>query len=237
MREVNGSHADTCPIGGGTTERHDGFLTCLVRLLRMASYTVHAQWHAEGNVAKKQPDMLVLNFPHVGLSAFIEGSVTCNDLPSRVRRSAHVPLAAAAARETEKLLKYKDFAAAQGRYLFTAVMETTGAFGSGLKAILSNLSANISPAVLAETAHLRTWTCNSFKQYATQSLSVAFWQGVTQMAKSRALGLSARSSFQPPDVPRHVSRPYSDPLLGRHSRSSLPPLACFSVVAAGPSAH
>ena len=236
-REVNGSHADACPIGGGTTERHDGFLTCLVRLLRMAGYTVYVQWHAEGNVAEDQPDILVLNFPQIGQSAFIEGSVTCNDLPSRVRRSAHIPLAAAAARETEKLLKYKDFAAAQGRYLFTAVMETTGAFGVGLKNILSHLSINISPAVFEETAHLRTWTCNSFKQYATQSLSVAFWQGVTQMAKSRALGLAARSAFQPSMVPRHVPRHYNDPLLGRHSSFSMPPLACFAVVAAAPSAH
>ena len=56
-REVNGSHADACPIGGGTTERHDGFLTCLVRLLRMAGYTVYVQWHAEGNVAEDQPDI------------------------------------------------------------------------------------------------------------------------------------------------------------------------------------
>ena len=116
-------------------------------------------------------------------------------------------------------------------------METTGAFGVGLKNILSHLSINISPAVFEETAHLRTWTCNSFKEYATQSLSVAFWQGVTQMAKSRALGLAARSAFQPSMVPRHVPRHYNDPLLGRHSSSSMPPLACFAVVAAAPSAH
>jgi hypothetical protein len=195
---VSSNHFEYCPLGAGTTDRHDNFAQSLTTCLRDANFVAHAHYHAQG-AAEKMPDIEVFNYPTPGAFAFVEVSVISPFQDHRIRAAAEIPLSAATFREDEKKAKYRALAAATMHTVFAAVVETTGAFGRGLQSILATAASCADKAVFSETAHLRTWSSKSFKQYWTQRLAVAFWQGSFQMSIAQRLRREqmAPGSFPP----------------------------------------
>ena len=70
-------------------------------------------------------------------------SVT-NPLASQsVHDAVATPLSATTACESAKIKKYKELARAKNRSIYTFVLESTGAFGKGVKEILSTASREL----------------------------------------------------------------------------------------------
>ena len=130
-------------------------------------------------------------------NSFVEVSITC---PAQARLCAvasRTPLHASNVREQEKNRKYGKYAASLDRQLFSAVLESKGAFGKGLQSVMSRCSSQVDRVLFAEGSDDRTWASRSFLAFWSQSVSVAFWRGSYQMFLSRqtALGRDPLSSY------------------------------------------
>ena len=192
-----------------------------------AGFQVHKDFHKQGSSSLK-PDLTVFGFPSVGQSSFVEVSVT-NPLASQsVRDAVATPLSAATACESAKIKKYKELARAENRSIYTFVLESTGAFGKGVKEILSTAcaSADISPHNIASVCATRFPP--SFRKFWSQRFAVTFWQGSLQMQKARAHSIAYFSRAHPsPVFPRHIARVYRNP--SNVSASSYHPSFSFTV--------
>ena len=226
-RVVNISHMDNCPLGGGTVDRHDALAQVASQFFIAAGFQVHKDFHKQGPSSLK-PDLTVFGFPSVGQSSFVEVSVT-NPLASQsVRDAVATPLSAATACESAKIKKYKELARAENRSIYTFVLESTGAFGKGVKEILSTAcaSADISPHNIASVCATRFPP--SFRKFWSQRFAVTFWQGSLQMQKARAHSIAYFSRAHPsPVFPRHIARVYRNP--SNVSASSYHPSFSFNV--------
>ena len=83
---------------------------------------------------------------------------------------------------------------------FPAVLESFGAMGKGLQSIISICAAKSVESHVVQAALGRTWASQSFHQYWTQVIAVAFWRGAYQMDRARQQKLSQVIEAV---VPRH----------------------------------
>ena len=245
-RDVAIAHVESCGLNYATTLRHDCVVQALVRMLNTPGLALHAHdlSGARGSKEHHQPDIHSL----LADNSFVEVSITC---PAQARLCAvasRTPLHASNVREQEKNRKYGKYAASLDRQLFSAVLESKGAFGKGLQSVMSRCSSQVDRVLFAEGSDDRTWASRSFLAFWSQSVSVAFWRGSYQMFLSRqtALGRDPLSFYVrrwpdsgdseasgsedeaapdhhpvlPPYVPRSGdSTPHSSPELSRHSAS------------------
>ena len=204
---VSQDHFDHCPLGGGTTERHDFMCNKLAQLMRLSGIHVVTKFHAQGPI--QSPDLLMSDCMGPGVEACGDVMITCERQAHCVHAAAQVPLSAAAAGEEVKCRKYAAWAATEHRIFIPLVMESTGAFGKRLKAVLHYCAENINQVAFAEAVDQRTWACPTFARYARQVMAVGFWQGSHQMAKAQervrqaATAHAAAGTVEPPRVPRH----------------------------------
>jgi hypothetical protein len=199
-RPVSVYHEELCPLGGGTTDRHDTAAYAIAAMLRAAGHNTHVQVQQQGSL-RKQPDIVVMDFPENGKNAFVEVSVTCPSATSTVRQAAQHPLHAATVREKEKIGKYAPLAAQERFTVFPAVFESFGAMGKGLQSIVSICAAKAVQCHVAQSTLGRTWASQSFHQYWTQVIAVAYWRGAYQMDRARQQRMS--SQIEEVVVPRH----------------------------------
>ena len=193
------SHLVFCPLGGGTTLRHDHVCHMLAQVMRMAGIHVHGQYQTQDRnlpeEEKQFPDFLLSNCPGPGQHSCADFSVICERQSRRVLQAAQNPLSAATVREFEKRVKYTPYAAADQRVFISLVMESTGAFGKELQGVLRYCAENVNQASFAETEDQRTWASAKFSCFARQSLAIAFWQGSYQMSKAQARARAASTAI------------------------------------------
>ena len=214
-RPVEQHHADHCPLGGGTTDRHDALANTLADCFREARFVTHKNFHASG--PGEQPDLKVFGFPGPSDTAYVEVAFVNPLRNASLKKAAQTPLAAAREKEHEKTRKYTPLAESENCHLIPAVMESTGAFGPNLQRILKMCANNINLPHFLESVDNRTWASASFKQFWSQRLAIAFAQGHFQMFLAQTKRARDQSSFAPPaagdipPVPRHIPRPLPPP--------------------------
>ena len=185
-RLVDPFHRDQCTLGSGASSRHDIIAQRLADLLRAGGVVVSPQYRTDSrplNAAgtRESPDLLVSNYPHLGVTSFVEVSITSPTQMSFMHRRGEQPLAAATHREKTKVASYGALSRSLGWQVHPAVFESTGAFGPGLQQLLRTVSASADSAAFESTAGDRTWSTASFRKFWEQQLVVAFWFGTLQM--------------------------------------------------------
>jgi hypothetical protein len=207
-REVSTAHLDNCPLGGGTVDRHDALARVVAEFFTAGGFLVHKDFHKQGPSVLK-PDLTVFDFPSVGLSSFVEVSVTNPLAAQSVRNAATTPLSAASACEVAKINKYKELARSENRGIFTFVLESTGAFGKGVKEILATVCANADTSSYSRSAICSTKFPPSFKKFWSQRFAISFWQGSYQMQRARARSATfAATQHTATAFARHTSHAY-----------------------------
>ncbi len=123
-------------------------------------------------------------------------------------------LYAAAKMETAKTTKYKPLMESSHpkRSLHLAILESTGAFGLGLQALLKLCSQFADAAKFSQSAEHRSWSSSSFSSYWSQRISLGFWRG----AFSHSLSFLARGGERPTyELATYCRAP--QPWLGAHT--------------------
>jgi hypothetical protein len=185
VRPVAVCHEEFCPLGRGTSDRHDLLVCGAAAMARASGLNVVVQHHPQGS-ARQVPDT-ELHDPVTGENTYAEVSVICPSQVNCVREAASAALSAAGKREKEKVAKYRALAAERGYRLRALVVESYGAFGNELKKFIAECADRVSKDQFLESVSGITWASRSFKRYWYQRLSVSFWRGSHQMfCKRRA---------------------------------------------------
>ena len=205
-RRVDAFHRDQCTLGSGACSRHDIVAQRLSEFLRAGGVVVSPQYRTDSrpvNAAgtRESPDLLVSNYPHLGVTSFVEVSITSPTQLSGVQRFGDHPLAAAIHREKTKISGYSALSRRLGWQVHPVVFESTGAFGPGLQQLLRTVTASADSIAFESTAGDRTWSTASFRRYWEQQLVVAFWFGTLQMYRRQEW----RRSHLTPDQAHQVS--------------------------------
>ena len=143
------------------------------------------------------PDFSVDHFPTSQAFSFVEVAVTS---PFQAgfegpQGQGRPRLYAAAKMETSKTTKYKSLMESSHpkRSLHLAILESTGAFGTGLQALLKLCSQYANVVKFTQSAEQRSWSSSSFSSYWTQRISLGFWRG----AFSHSLSFLSRGGERP----------------------------------------
>jgi hypothetical protein len=143
------------------------------------------------------PDFSVDHFPTSQAFSFVEVAVTSPfQAGFETRQGQGRPrLHAAAKMETSKTTKYKSLMESSHpkRSLHLAILESTGAFGTGLQALLKLCSQYANVVKFTQSAEQRSWSSSSFSSYWTQRISLGFWRG----AFSHSLSFLSRGGERP----------------------------------------
>jgi hypothetical protein len=171
ISDTNYDHYHLCrTVLSSTTVRHNTVLSAIQKIAMAAGSNVHREYRATLRNKKKtklRPDASIIGLDH---SFLIDVSITTPTAKTIINKAGALkPLFAAHSREITKRNKYCDLATQEHAYFAGVVMESYGAMGAEIHALLDTL--NIANKGVNENSN---W---NLKQWGYSVLSFALQRG------------------------------------------------------------
>ena len=170
-------HHNTCKVGGGMIKRHDLVVRTVAEMVRQTETVVTVEPRAIlPGFGNGGPDLLL----EIYQRTLVDVSVVCQSQPTLATQAAEKPLHAANSAAAAKVTKYGDKCSAIGARFVPAILETAGAFGPSLIALIEELARVYSHK--HDRFPCSIWSSNTFSRYWTQRIAVTLRHGAFVMA-------------------------------------------------------